>query len=103
MRRSFPPTIYQASVDVASELIVPHDVYNDANDSQLLHPMAVAAKAVLEVDQLQVLTDGGYSNAEEVARCERENIEVAAPNLRAAATGLPCNCAISAIYRRPAD
>ncbi|MER9401413.1 hypothetical protein NKI46_25195 [Mesorhizobium sp. M0615] len=74
----------QSVVDVASGLIVHHDVYNDANDSRLLHPMSVAAKAVLEVDQLQVLTDGGYSNAEEVARCERENIEVAAPIKRGA-------------------
>lgn len=74
----------QSVVDVASGLIVHHDVYNDANDSHLLHPMSVSAKAVLEVDQLQVLTDGGYSNAEEVARCERENIEVAAPVKRGA-------------------
>lgn len=68
----------QSVVDVASGLIIHHDVHNDANDSHL-HPMSIAAKAVLEVGQLQVLTDGGYSNAEEVARCERENIEVAAP------------------------
>ena len=74
----------QSVVDVASGLIVHHDVFNDANDSHLLHPMSVAAKEVLEVDQLQVLTDGGYSNAEEVARCERENIEVAAPIKRGA-------------------
>ena len=74
----------QSVVDVASGLIVHHDVYSDANDSHLLHPMSVAAKAVLEVDQLQVLTDGGYSNALEVARCERENIEVAAPIKRGA-------------------
>ena len=39
---------------------------------------------VPEADQLQVLTDGGYSNAEEVACCERENIEVAAPIKRGA-------------------
>jgi hypothetical protein len=31
--------------------------------------VSVAAKEVLEVDQIQVLTDGGYSNAEEIARC----------------------------------
>lgn len=74
----------QSVVDVASGLIVHHDVYSEANDSHLLHPMSVATKAVLEVDQLQVLTDGGYSNAEEVARCERENIEVAAPIKRGA-------------------
>ena len=31
-----------------------------------------------------MLTDGGYSNAEEIARCEREHIEVAAPIKRGA-------------------
>jgi transposase len=74
----------QSVVDVESGLIVHHDVYNDANDSHMLHPVSVAAKKVLEVDQLQVLTDGGYSNAEEIARCEREGIEVAAPIKRGA-------------------
>ncbi|MHB8530304.1 MAG: transposase, partial [Caulobacteraceae bacterium] len=74
----------QSVVDVESGLIVHHDVYSDANDSHLLHPVSVAAKKVLEVDQIQVLTDGGYSNAEEVARCEREGIEVAAPIKRGA-------------------
>jgi transposase len=74
----------QSVVDVESGLIVHHDVYNDANDSHLLHPMSVATKEVLEVETLQVLTDGGYSNAEEIARCEREHIEVAAPIKRGA-------------------
>jgi len=50
----------------------------------MLHPVSVAAKKVLEVDHIQVLTDGGYSNAEEIARCEREGIEVAAPIKRGA-------------------
>jgi transposase len=74
----------QSVVDVESGLIVHHDVYNDANDSHLLHPMSVATKEVLQVEKLQVLTDGGYSNAEEIARCEREHIEVAAPIKRGA-------------------
>jgi len=74
----------QSVVDVESGLIVHHDVYNDANDSHLLHPMSVTTKEVLEVEKLQVLTDGGYSNAEEIARCERHQIEVAAPIKRGA-------------------
>jgi transposase len=74
----------QSVVDVQSGLIVHHDVYNDANDSHMLHPVSMAAKKVLKVDQIQVLTDGGYSNAEEIARCEREGIEVAAPIKRGA-------------------
>lgn len=74
----------QSAVDVESGLIIHHDVYNDANDSHLLYPMSVVVKDVLEADRLQVLTDGGYSNAEEIARCEREDIEVAAPIKRGA-------------------
>lgn len=74
----------QSVVDVESGIIVHHDVFNDANDSHLLHPMSVGAKEVLESDHLHVLTDGGYSNAEEVARCEREEITVSAPIKRGA-------------------
>jgi Transposase DDE domain len=69
---------------VESGLIVHHDVRNDANNSHLLHPMSVAAKKVLEIDELHVLTDGGYSNAVEVARCEDEAIIVSAPIKRGA-------------------
>lgn len=78
MRRSSRRNL-QSVVDVESGTIVHHDVFKDANDSHLLHPMAVAAKEVINTDQLHVLTDGGYSNAEEVARCEREQIVVSAP------------------------
>ncbi len=74
----------QSVADVESGLIVHHDVCNDANDSHLLHPMSVAAKKVLEIDELHVLTDGGYSNAVEVARCEDEAIIVSAPIKRGA-------------------
>jgi hypothetical protein len=41
--------------------------------------MSVATMQVLDVDQLSVLADGGYSNAQAIAECERDNIEVAAP------------------------
>lgn len=74
----------QSVVDVESGLIVHHGVFNDANDSHLLHSMSMAAKEVLEADHLHVLTDGGYSNAEEVARCEREEMMVSAPIKRGA-------------------
>jgi hypothetical protein len=38
----------------------------------------------LEVDQLSVLADGGYSNAHAIAERERDNVEVAAPIKRGA-------------------
>lgn len=74
----------QSVVDVDSGLIIHHDVSNEANDSQLLHPMSVAVKQVLGADELHVLTDGGYSNPAEVARCEDEAIIVSAPIKRGA-------------------
>lgn len=74
----------QSVVDVDSGLIIHHDVANEANDSQLLHPMARATMEVLNVGQLKVLADGGYSNARAIAECERDGIEVAAPIKRGA-------------------
>lgn len=67
----------QSVVDVDSGLIVHHDVANEANDSQLLHPTSIATMHVLEVEELKVLADGGYSNAQAVPGCERDNVEVA--------------------------
>jgi transposase len=74
----------QSVVDVDSGLIVHHDVANEANDSRLLHPMSRATMDVLQVDRLTVLADGGYSNAQAIAECERDSIEIAAPIKRGA-------------------
>jgi hypothetical protein len=46
--------------------------------------MSIATMQVLDVDELKVLADGGYSNAQAVAQCERDNVEVAAPIKRGA-------------------
>lgn len=82
--RKLPSYNLQSAVDVESGLIVHHDVYNDANDSQLMRPMARAAMTVLDTSEVRVLADGGYSNAEEVAACELEAITVCAPIKRGA-------------------
>jgi IS5 family transposase len=74
----------QSVVDVDSGLIIHHDVANEANDSQHLHPMSMAAMEVLQVDEVKVLADGGYSNAQAVAQCERDSVEVATPIKRGA-------------------
>ena len=58
--------------------------FNDANDSRLLPPMSMAAMEVLQVEELKVLADDGYSNAQAVAQCEGANVEVAAPIKRGA-------------------
>jgi transposase len=88
----YPAYNLQSVVDVESGLIIHHDVASEANDSQLLHPMALATMDVLEVDNLTVLADGGYSNAQAIAACEQDNVKVAAPIKRGA---------MSADYFRP--
>src|SRR3546814_10872925 len=88
----FPAYNLQSVVDIESGLIIHNDVANEANDSQLLHPMAIAAKEVLDVDQLEVLAYGGYSIAQAVAHCEQAGVRVAAPIKRGA---------MSAQYFRP--
>lgn len=55
----FPAYNLQSVVDVDSGLIVHHEAANEANDSQLLHPMSLATMQVLQVGQLKVLADGG--------------------------------------------
>jgi hypothetical protein len=43
---------------VRTGLIIHHDLFSDANDSFLLHTVSSAEKAVLDADELHVLTDG---------------------------------------------
>jgi transposase len=64
----------QTAVDTNHHLIVAHEVTNAPVDRQLLHKMAVQAKAALDVDALEVVADQGYYSGEELLACERTNI-----------------------------
>lgn len=64
----------QISVDAKHKLIVDHEVTNECNDMRQLSAMAVRAKQVLEVDSLEVVTDRGYYNNEEIRNCIAEGI-----------------------------
>lgn len=64
----------QSAVDAAHGLVVHHEVSQDAGDNRQLEPMARAAKAVLAQDTLTVVADAGYSNGEQLAGCEAEQI-----------------------------
>lgn len=59
----------QIAVDAKHHLIVATDVTNEVTDVHQLSPMALAAKAELEVDTLAAIADAGYHNGPEVARC----------------------------------
>ena len=69
----------QAAVDTEHHLIVTHEVTNVGNDRAQLSAMAKQAKAVLEVDKLDVVADRGYFDSEEILACDEADIAVTLP------------------------
>lgn len=64
----------QISVDAKHKLIVDHEVTNECNDMNQLNSMALRAKAMLEVDSLEVVADAGYYNSQEIKDCTDQDI-----------------------------
>lgn len=64
----------QIAVDEKHKLIVAEEVTNQASDRQWLAPMAKQAKQVLGTQQLAVVADRGYTNAEQVKQCVESGI-----------------------------
>ncbi len=56
-------------MDAKHKLIVEHAVTNAVTDQDQLSPMAIRAKEVLGVETLDVVTDVGYYDGEEVKAC----------------------------------
>ncbi len=69
----------QACVDTEHHLIVAHEVTNVGNDRSALTYMGEKTKAVLQVDQLDVVADRGYFSSVEILACEQANITVTLP------------------------
>jgi len=69
----------QAAVDTEHHLIVAHDVVNVGNDTGQLADMSQKAKAVLEVEKLDVVADRGYFDSEEILACDQVGITVTLP------------------------
>jgi len=69
----------QAAVDTTHHLIVTHEVTNVGNDRAQLSAMAKQTKAVLAVDELDVVADRGYFDSEEILACEEAGITVTLP------------------------
>jgi DDE family transposase len=59
----------QIAVDSKHKLIVEHAVTNDVTDQDQLSLMARQTKDTLGVDQLDVVTDPGYYDGQEVKQC----------------------------------
>ncbi len=69
----------QAAVDTEHHLIVAHDVINVGNDRAQLASISTKAKAVLEVEKLDVVADRGTFSSEEILACDRAGITVTLP------------------------
>ncbi len=70
----------QTAVDIDHHLIVAHEVTNVGSDRRQLTKMAKQAKAVIQIDTLNVLADRGYYNGDELQSCEQNSIAAYVPN-----------------------
>jgi len=63
----------QTAVDEKNKLIVHYDVTND-NDKKALHGVALETKLILDKEEITVLADKGYHNAEQLHACKEDEI-----------------------------
>ncbi|MFH1014293.1 MAG: transposase, partial [Thermoplasmatota archaeon] len=63
----------QTTIDDKNKLIVDYEVTNDVNDKKQLNEMASRAKEILEVESLDVYSDKGYYNPDEIKKCVDNN------------------------------
>jgi transposase len=66
----------QTAVDSKHHLIVEQDVTNEGLDNHQLYPMAHRSQELLGQKELQVVTDMGYYNHEQLKQCEEAGITV---------------------------
>jgi transposase len=64
----------QIAVDSKHKLIVDLDVTSNPTDHGALSKLAISAKETFEVEELKALADKGCYNAEDLIKCEEENI-----------------------------
>lgn len=69
----------QAVVDAEHHLIVAHEVVNEGHDRTQLAPMSRQAKDAIGADEITVLADRGYYNAEQVLECDAIGILPSVP------------------------
>jgi transposase len=64
----------QTAVDEENRLVVNYQVTNNANDKNLLYPMAESAKEILGVEELTTLSDTGYFVPTDIVKCLADGI-----------------------------
>jgi hypothetical protein len=69
----------QIAVDTQHHLIVAHEVTNVGSDRHQLASMAAQTRSEMGVDTLNVVTDHGYYDSQEILACEEAGIAVTLP------------------------
>jgi transposase len=69
----------QVAVETKHHLIVTHEVTNVGTDRSQLSAVAKAAKATLDVENLDAVADRGYFSSKEILECENAGITVTLP------------------------
>src|SRR5215472_9489662 len=69
----------QIAVDTQHHLIVAHEVNNVGSDRHQLTSMAEQTRAEMSVETLDVITDRGYYDGQEILACEEAGIAVTLP------------------------
>jgi len=69
----------QIVTDSKHKLIVSNEVTNEINDLHQLHSIAVEAKAVLEVEEIDAVADAGYFERENIKKCHDDQINTYVP------------------------
>lgn len=64
----------QIVVDDEHKLIVATDISSRGNDMDQLHKMAMQTKAILAIDELNIVADTGYDNPEQIKQCYEDGI-----------------------------
>lgn len=64
----------QTVVEAATGLIVAHEVTTEATDNRSLWPMAQRARERMDVEELHVVADAGYSSGEQARACEEHGV-----------------------------
>ena len=65
----------QTAVDAKNKLIVEFEVTNNANDLNLLTPVAAKAQEILDVERIAVAADIGYNSASDITAALRKGID----------------------------
>lgn len=93
----------QTAVDARNGLIAHHAVTQDSSDQNQLARVAVAAKGALGAKRLEAVADAGYSDAEQIQRCEQARITPFVAHPRSTNTHGPYFAKARFVYERASD